>query len=748
MIHRSTKVFEDSVHGHIVVPAEYCDEIIDSAIFQRLRHIEQTSVRSIFPSAVHNRFIHSLGVFHIGDKLFSSIENNMNDDIRKFVNGDKFTPTPHIKQLAQKVDGKAWEVLRRTYRIACLLHDCGHAPFSHNLEVYYEKNELEKNEKSLDDDLIDEYKKCAQALTISGGIDQDTIESCISDFKLDIKHGNQPSQHERVSAWLVLHENGFREKLIRVGADPLLAARMIIGCHFNEFISETKTVVSTSDESKQLLNCFISILNGHEIDADRLDYVLRDSWATGLKSNALNINNIFASVSIVKMKNRKYTICFAKKSFSELHSILDAKNHNEFWVFNHHKVKYDDWLLVKAVGKLALLLSGKRAIDEYIGYKRKIAKPGISLDEKERLDKQVGNIENKALSRLINYKNLLEPQTFTMRISGETYNEILYLLNDADLICLLKKYFLYRDDLGSNLLPGLKDNPRKNMSNLELFFTTEKFASEWFSRERCLRPIWKSYSEFSAKYMRIFSMEANSIKKFLTLISKLSTTERKDINKYIDIMTSNSDLCPLLHEIESYKNDIGISDTDSYISSILRRYNGSSVRKELYDNILSELNTIQDQYLDKKVLIPFLAKSSKKITTSLIEKFKKKGLSYSPKMMQGALVLMNDCNLKKLKSDSINVSISDDIIRYTDLNLPIKNQETDYNFFYIFIPSPVDASGKDKDKIIYKKVIKSFRKDFFQEILVNCDIYLDFLSLLKIPHPENRPKNIITSSAN
>ena len=69
----SNKKFLDTVHGHISVPDEYCEKLIDTKYFQRLRRIEQTSTRSLFPCAHHDRFVHSLGVFHIGQKIVESI---------------------------------------------------------------------------------------------------------------------------------------------------------------------------------------------------------------------------------------------------------------------------------------------------------------------------------------------------------------------------------------------------------------------------------------------------------------------------------------------------------------------------------------------------------------------------------------------------------------------------------------------------------------------------------------------------
>ena len=53
------KVFHDTVHGNIRIPESYCDNIIDTLLFQRLRRVEQSSVRSLYPCARHDRFIHS-----------------------------------------------------------------------------------------------------------------------------------------------------------------------------------------------------------------------------------------------------------------------------------------------------------------------------------------------------------------------------------------------------------------------------------------------------------------------------------------------------------------------------------------------------------------------------------------------------------------------------------------------------------------------------------------------------------------
>lgn len=98
----------DSVHGYIQIDDDYCNNIIDTEYFQRLRRIEQTSTRSIFPSARHDRFIHSLGVFHLGCMFVEKIEKQ-------------------ISELASDKIPSNKDNVFESYKLACLLHDVAHS---------------------------------------------------------------------------------------------------------------------------------------------------------------------------------------------------------------------------------------------------------------------------------------------------------------------------------------------------------------------------------------------------------------------------------------------------------------------------------------------------------------------------------------------------------------------------------------------------------------------------------------------
>ena len=110
------KQVKDPVYGYIEFDEFYWEQLIDTPEFQRLRHISQTGYRALFPSAHHNRFVHSLGVAHLGSAGFASFRANVEQE---------YADAP-------------WECLRNTSVVACLLHDVGHAPFSHTGEKFYE----------------------------------------------------------------------------------------------------------------------------------------------------------------------------------------------------------------------------------------------------------------------------------------------------------------------------------------------------------------------------------------------------------------------------------------------------------------------------------------------------------------------------------------------------------------------------------------------------------------------------------
>lgn len=118
------KMIRDPIYDYIEIETDFAS-LVDTAEFQRLRNIVQTGYQALYPSTFHNRFVHSLGVYFLGNKAIDFFWRNIQQDI----------PPAEIPEGIQK----EWDRLRRTFLAACLLHDVGHSPFSHTGEKLYDK---------------------------------------------------------------------------------------------------------------------------------------------------------------------------------------------------------------------------------------------------------------------------------------------------------------------------------------------------------------------------------------------------------------------------------------------------------------------------------------------------------------------------------------------------------------------------------------------------------------------------------
>lgn len=120
----SSKLHEirDPIHAFVRLDSDE-RRVLDSAPCQRLREIHQLALTYlIYPGATHRRFEHSLGVMELAGRIYDVVtnpENLYDDSVRRVV------PNP------QSFDYGYW---KRVLRMAALLHDVGHLPFSHAAE--------------------------------------------------------------------------------------------------------------------------------------------------------------------------------------------------------------------------------------------------------------------------------------------------------------------------------------------------------------------------------------------------------------------------------------------------------------------------------------------------------------------------------------------------------------------------------------------------------------------------------------
>jgi HD superfamily phosphohydrolase len=218
-----SKIYEirDPIYGFI----EFNDwerEIINHPFFQRLRRIRQLGFTDlVYPGAMHTRFEHSLGVMHLATRLFDEIVKRRRDFLK---NELAFT------------DG-GLERDRIILRTCCLLHDVGHAPFSHATEELMPKDENGKH-----------YK------------------------------------HEDYSAAIVLH----------------LMKDVIENHPFNENYKITADEIANflqgKPESGRTL-LWRSLLSS-QLDADRGDYLLRDSYHIGVAYGKYDLNRLIVTMTV------------------------------------------------------------------------------------------------------------------------------------------------------------------------------------------------------------------------------------------------------------------------------------------------------------------------------------------------------------------------------------------------------------------------------------------------------------------
>jgi HD superfamily phosphohydrolase len=283
------KIIRDAVHGYIEIPGAFVKEIIDTPIFQRLLRIQQTNLSVLYPSATHTRFEHSLGVFYLGGLLFDTLcKNTTNFDVCGISKDD----------FIQKY--------RTTFLLACLLHDVGHAPLSHTGEQFFEE-----------DDMIAKLKGL--------GVD------------IDMKKGRKPARHEIMSCAVALHV--FGDFLSSNEIDKELFCRIIMGLEYTR-----------EAEDKPIRNILTQVLNS-SFDVDKMDYIMRDAASAGVTSLMLDVHRIASSLAILDCAGEP-RLAFLKHGFSVINSVIDNRNYLYYWLYGHHKVQYQQYLLKSYIREL------------------------------------------------------------------------------------------------------------------------------------------------------------------------------------------------------------------------------------------------------------------------------------------------------------------------------------------------------------------------------------------------------------
>jgi len=249
----------DPIFGFIPIDTTEA-EIIATPVFQRLRWIRQLAFANlVYPGALHTRFEHSLGVYFLASQMGKALSFNEDDC--------------------------------RLARLAALLHDLGHGPFSHVseqlLEFYADEAKLSKRLK---------------------GKDKETIHELITEdmINLDDHLTNVISNTERQRVVSLLRE-GYGEPVMK------------------------------------------SLVSG-PIDADKQDYLLRDSYFCGVKYGVFDIQQLHRELRVkTDPADNSKQLMITEDGVHALEQFMLAKYYLTTQVYQHRVRLITDQMLIRAV---------------------------------------------------------------------------------------------------------------------------------------------------------------------------------------------------------------------------------------------------------------------------------------------------------------------------------------------------------------------------------------------------------------
>ena len=256
----------DPIHGLIKV-SEIEKWIFGQRPFNRLKRIKQnTFLYLVFPSANHTRFEHSIGVMHIAHQIYINANENYSTGMfKKSKYKLKGTSNFDFISVSRELNDKE-SLLIQELRIAALLHDVGHGPMSH---------------------LFDHYTISGNQFLKIVGTDPE-IREYESNFRNLLKKLSDTIEHEVISCLFVIK---IINKLKKIDAEYDTKfneeqKEIINGLQIKRIIQMIEPKFNTKSElvfnGKDYGHFFSSIISSFPLDADRMDYMARDSYFSGV----------------------------------------------------------------------------------------------------------------------------------------------------------------------------------------------------------------------------------------------------------------------------------------------------------------------------------------------------------------------------------------------------------------------------------------------------------------------------------
>lgn len=132
------KIISDIIHGSISL-SKISMMIIDTQEFQRLRYLKQLSTCNfVFPNAIHTRYEHSIGTYHIAKKMLKALRIKSKESEL-----DVISEIPELQNYFNTYNITSQyltDLIIELVSIGALCHDLGHGPYSHLFDDYFLKN--------------------------------------------------------------------------------------------------------------------------------------------------------------------------------------------------------------------------------------------------------------------------------------------------------------------------------------------------------------------------------------------------------------------------------------------------------------------------------------------------------------------------------------------------------------------------------------------------------------------------------
>ena len=399
---KKDKIINDPIYGFVKLDKGIITDLIDHPYFQRLRKIAQLGLSYlVYPGAHHTRFDHAIGCMHLMNKAINQIRNK----------GHEIT-----------------EAEAEGLKIAILLHDIGHGPFSHALEH--------------------------------------SIASNIP--------------HEHLSLLFMQRLNDqFNGKLS-------LAIEIFKNKHPKQFLYQ---------------------LVSSQLDMDRLDYLKRDSFFTGVTEGNIGTERIINMLNVVNDK-----LVVEEKGIYSIEKFLIARRLMYWQVYLHKTVVSAENMLIKVLQRAKELLNDGKEINTN-SYLREFLKNNYTINDFEKNTKLLNDFAElddfdiysslkywknnsdfvlSSLSKMILNRKLLKIKVQNMAFTvSEIKSEIDTVKQYFNITKHESKYFIFSDKVSNSTYNVEKANINILMKNGDVIDITS--ASGQFNIEALKKTINKYF---------------------------------------------------------------------------------------------------------------------------------------------------------------------------------------------------------------------------------------------------------------